>query len=379
MNTEQGHIYTYNRSLGDAVRLVGWEHTAAVRAAAQVPAPPESWEFCLGKPATRFRRGPLAKIEKMLELVATLNGYLRQKARDEARPMILFLEWFDPVHIVAFSLALLALNPRRRFAVWVLYRLGMHNRWWIRFFRIFHAIVRMKLGPDRLTLLSDSSVIARDLTAQMRQTVHVVPIPHAALNGNEPVEFPSPDLSPCDHNRLTCWWPGQPAVTKGLAEIDRITRMAETEDTHLRIIAAAGSHLQAHANGCDVMLVPDVLTRPQYIGWLRSSDIILLPYDPAVYSERTSGIFCEAISAGKMVAVTDGTWMANELKEHDLAKLILSWQQENLPLQLHQLHDDPIVRQKLAGMQQVYSAYHTEQGLAQRLKQIYEQTATRNP
>jgi hypothetical protein len=375
LDTEQGHIYTYNLSLGHAVRTLGWDHIAAVRAAAHVKVIPPGWHMCLGYPDTPRASGLLQKGRKLGQLVRTLNMFLRQQERDEHRPMILFLEWFDPVHLIAFCLALLGLPMRTQFSTWILYRLAMYGPRDLLFFRLVHGIIRARLGKDRLTLLSDSEIVAKALFKSMGLPVYTVPIPHGALSPDEPIE--SPRLDPCNtggEGQLTCWWPGQPAPLKGLAVIEHLTHLSGAPAKRLRIVAAEGSGLTAQPDGCDVTLIPDVLTRPQYVGWLKASDIILLPYDPTAYAERTSGIFCEAVSAGKLAAVTDGTWMSDELRRHDLSELIVNWYDTAIVDRLVYLYNDPEVRRKLDQMRVAYNGYHTIQGLAHELERIYDET-----
>ncbi len=49
-----------------------------------------------------------------------------------------------------------------------------------------------------------------------------------------------------------------------------------------------------------------------YYRLLSSADIVLCFYDPKAYRARSSGIFAEAVAAGKPTIVSAGTWMASE-------------------------------------------------------------------
>ena len=80
-----------------------------------------------------------------------------------------------------------------------------------------------------------------------------------------------------------------------------------------------------HRDGMQAVSLPTHLTRTEYLMQLAISDLVLLPYDALAYKERTSGIFIETIVAGKMPAVTRGTWMAGELARYDLSELIVDW------------------------------------------------------
>ncbi|BBK38050.1 hypothetical protein STAQ_31280 [Allostella sp. ATCC 35155] len=53
-------------------------------------------------------------------------------------------------------------------------------------------------------------------------------------------------------------------------------------------------------------------------------DAILLPYEPDEYRERASGIFALAVAMGRPVIVSDGTWMAERLREGAATGLIVA-------------------------------------------------------
>jgi glycosyltransferase involved in cell wall biosynthesis len=55
------------------------------------------------------------------------------------------------------------------------------------------------------------------------------------------------------------------------------------------------------------------LGRQEYLDLLGSSDVVLLPYHLDHYARRTSGVFCEALVAGKPVISTEGSWMSEEI------------------------------------------------------------------
>ncbi|MSR56199.1 MAG: hypothetical protein EXS05_00760 [Planctomycetaceae bacterium] len=62
-----------------------------------------------------------------------------------------------------------------------------------------------------------------------------------------------------------------------------------------------------------VRLLTEPLGTDEYRQLVLDSDVLLLPYDPAAYEARSSGILSEALAAGKPVIVPDGTWMARQL------------------------------------------------------------------
>lgn len=66
------------------------------------------------------------------------------------------------------------------------------------------------------------------------------------------------------------------------------------------------------ALGPRVAVRTDVMPATDYAEWLRAADLVLLPYDPAVYRTRGSGLFVEARRLGIPVIVTQGCAFAEE-------------------------------------------------------------------
>lgn len=75
-------------------------------------------------------------------------------------------------------------------------------------------------------------------------------------------------------------------------------------------IAATVRRLREAPEGL-VRCVEGPLTSPQYAGLMASAAFVLLPYDPALYLGRSSGVFAEALALGKPVIVPDTGWMAD--------------------------------------------------------------------
>jgi hypothetical protein len=62
-----------------------------------------------------------------------------------------------------------------------------------------------------------------------------------------------------------------------------------------------------------VRLLTHSLTPAEYRALVLDADVIVLPYEQSAYQARSSGIFVEALAAGKPVVVPSGTWMALQL------------------------------------------------------------------
>jgi hypothetical protein len=369
LDSELGHMYAYNQSVGEAAHMIGWEHHAVARAAARVATVPENWNLCLGTQNNHFRRRPLVQIEKLYKLIRSLVTVLGAY-RAQTRPIIFLLEWFDPVHLLALCLALL-LSPRgRNWYVWILHRFEL-SPGLTRLYRMLHAVIIWRIGTGRLVLFSESDLVVNSFGQNYHQTGFVLPMPQIASPG-ERAKPPAPDRRM--ENRLVCWWPGQPASAKGLDILTKLAQIKAPEAAHFCLVADAGALLTPAPGGCEVISLPSGMSRAEYVGWLRRMDLALLPYSPTVYATRTSGPFADALAAGKPPVVTDGTWMAHELRQHGLDELILDWDSPTILADLLRVARDPQVPAKLARMQAAYADYHSVAGYARVIQRVFEET-----
>ena len=120
---------------------------------------------------------------------------------------------------------------------------------------------------------------------------------------------------------------------------------------------AFNDHEQVH-------FVSTMLSRKEYVEWMRIVDLVLLPYSAKDYAYRTSGIFVEAIVLGAVPIVTNNTWMAYELQRFDLFELIFEWDECNLMDRLCHLPCNINTRKKLEFMRSYYRGFHCVQGFA---------------
>lgn len=75
----------------------------------------------------------------------------------------------------------------------------------------------------------------------------------------------------------------------------------------------ARAQLEALPAECRVDLITRPLGSEEYRRLVLDGDLVVVPYERDNYYARSSGIFAEALVAGKPVIVPGGTWMATEL------------------------------------------------------------------
>jgi hypothetical protein len=238
---------------------------------------------------------------------------------------------------------------------------GKLKRW---IFKFLNGVIKQIIKPGRFHLLTDSDVLAKSLSAFFKQPVKVVPVPHIDIFSRESYSKSSPEI--------ICWWPGSPTTSKGWDIIRRIAKLRAEEACIFCLVAAASSNIHAIPGGIEVQLIDDFLPREVYCEWMQRSDMILLPYDPDSYAQRTSGIFVECIAAGKIPIVTEDTWMAKELLKFGLEELIVSWDEPDILSRLSNIAGNDVTKNKIVRMQQSYLNFHSEINYASKMKSLFE-------
>jgi glycosyltransferase involved in cell wall biosynthesis len=168
----------------------------------------------------------------------------------------------------------------------------------------------------RVRLSTDSVKLAQEYAQLTEILFEVFPIPHTRRF------IPSQAAARCPSLRIGSL--GNPREDKGFNELVDALLLFRRVCPELRVefvvqvnnpgrnCARSVERLRA-AGLPNVTFVEHALPSADYAGLLASLDIILLAYPQDAYRARTSGVFIEAVAAGKPVVVTAGTWMADEL------------------------------------------------------------------
>jgi len=198
------------------------------------------------------------------------------------------------------------------------------DSWWARLG--FWALSRF-VATGQVRLATDSQRLARQYQRLTSWPLEVVPIPHTSDTQPSPattVERRRPRL------RLVTL--GDARDEKGFGLVARAMQYlclhaSPVLEQHEFVLQGYISH-PSHAlmRGAqqwlqnlarpNIQLVDQSLVRDDYARFLQSADVVLLPYARRIYYARTSGPFTEALAAGKVVVVTQDTWMSDQLAEH---------------------------------------------------------------
>lgn len=103
-----------------------------------------------------------------------------------------------------------------------------------------------------------------------------------------------------------------PQIVEELENISNLefhfqSHMPPDDDPDARIISA----LALLKKNPRVTLYPKPLPQAAYVKLLCDADIVVLPYDAALYQRRSSGILTQALAAGKVAVVPENTWFSD--------------------------------------------------------------------
>jgi hypothetical protein len=381
----KGHVLSYHKALGEALRLNGWIHLAIVSPDPKLADLPCEWSVeyidsgVLDHEGTEIikllkRLNFWAFIKSMYIFGRDFTGVLRKEIESRPNRKIIFLETFNPLQLLSVILSLLFVK-RNRLSVWLLHRGGpdwggrKHRLMAKSFaisFRAMNPIIELLVGRDNLVLLTDSEILSTSLPKYYKRPVHLVPIPHTPVHRRDILDNAK------SRDCVVCWWPGAPRVEKGMDAIRRLLSVKDKNADKVTLVAAKSADLVAGTGGIRLETVDDKLDRDDYERRFITSDLILLPYDRGTYGESTSGIFVECIVAGAIPLVTKGTWMTYELEKRNLGELAVDWENDSIVQQIISLATSHSIKQKIKAMQSEYRAFHSIPSYAQVIDSLYK-------
>jgi glycosyltransferase involved in cell wall biosynthesis len=189
-------------------------------------------------------------------------------------------------------------------------------------------ILNLANFDNKLCLCSDSDRLAKEYSRFTTEPLTVVPIPHTTytITQENPLTQPQP-LKSLGFVSL-----GNARDEKGFldilqaikilhqsGELDKFTFILQANNISSYFIPpeellSAVEEVKS-LNLANVYFICDTLSSEEYYRLLQKADVVLLPYWRSIYVSRTSGIFTEALAAGKPVIVTEDTWMSEQLSQ----------------------------------------------------------------
>ena len=194
-----------------------------------------------------------------------------------------------------------------------------HRRQGLSVKRVVNYYEKMGLIGHKVFLYAENELLSKELADEWGLRV-------------QPLELPIPQLSEkltADNNGVTVAYLGAAREEKGFHLLpDIVKRVLGRSPDNVRfviqcspqivgyssIILAAIDKLKSMSGDC-LTLIEEKMSMSQYYDVLAKADIVLLCYNKDHYRARSSGIAVEAVSLGKLVIATPGTfpaWVAGE-------------------------------------------------------------------
>ena len=390
LNGGRGHVLPYHKSLGQAVKINGWQHLALVSHRKDLPSLPEDWKVeYLDSGLLDCERNIVIKEIRRLNIFAFARGFfcltkdlvrsLRKEISTNPGEKIIFLESFNPLQLLALVITLFFLD-RRYLRIWLMYRGGpnwggkkhrLMARSFSYAFRLMNPIIEILVGKRRLTLLTDSAILSANLPGFYKRSVNLLPIPHtpSKINKNR--------TNKNINQPILCWWPGAPRPEKGLEHINRLISLNTAPAKHIKFVLPRSIRNSNNKNNSQIQWVDDKLPTEEYEHQLLVSSCILLPYDKDLYSESTSGVFTECVVAGALPLVSRGTWMAYELEKRDLNALCINWDSSDALQRVIDVNYDEVIQSRFIRMRDEYRSFHSIPSFARELEVLWARSVTK--
>jgi len=210
---------------------------------------------------------------------------------------------------------------------------------------------------DRIVLLTDSFYIYKKLKINHKET-YILPIPHIIKIKKNIKKLKRPLI----------FLPGPYREDKGKINLLFFIKNNIKKNFNLLINEKFSiSNKLRH-----LIKFEDSLSKKEYINYLNQCSFIILPYISDFYKFRTSGIFVESISIAKPVFVSSNTWMANQLINFGLEKLVINdWRCLNLDT-LIDITNQTNTKNRLKKMRNSFVQYHNEKNYINTFCKILE-------
>lgn len=366
----KGHHYPYAASVLNACSGFNWTSSVFVPETYYRAKENKDWypelKNCRTRKGSRsnlfgqIKKGLLWLMRDFAPLSSSIRKQLKNHWQNKKHSHVIFLEDYGPQELLALFIAVAGLFGTKDLFV-ILHRYSVSSSPLLRMIYKLLFLMLEKVTKGQMIYVTDSDLLAKSWGLFLKTKCDVLPIPHTFHSNNN-----NKSLT----DKVVVWWPGFPRPEKGLEIIRYLSCIKDVIADQIELIVAKSAHIGHSEGSVNVRVIPDFLEPNEYKNLFDESDIILIPYDQNIYKEATSGIFCEAIVAGRIPLVNSNTWMAYELAKFDLNELIADWQREDIVPWILSLPSNKILRDKLDYLKEYYSVFHTEESFANKFKQI---------
>ncbi len=363
LRDERGHFYAYHLKAAEAAERLGWEYVVASNAEAVASYWPSNWKKVFKTPELKLCPKFIRRLIRNHITRKSITKTMREAIVDDS-PIILKIEDPNPrlLRVLLCSLLFLSRHPISLWLQWYGPPILSDKKNKMLHFYV-NLIKRMMLPPHKLLVTTQTEALALLWERTLDHPVSVMPFP------SFPIEQ-VPVLNRQD-DRILCWFAGPPYPWKKKEHIQSLLDSPHPAAKQLTIMYSTEARLTIGKGLANGRPLPAVLDHDRYLCLLASADLMLLPYDPGHGRDvATSGIFIETILAGNTPVVSDGTWMASELRKFGLNELIVDWTSDSLPATLVALKEDATIASRLEPMRQHYRHYYSTDNFTAALSEL---------
>ena len=202
--------------------------------------------------------------------------------------------------------------------------------------RFFIRRLQPLISKNRIFLVTDSEIIAKDYQQQVGISLVVLPIPHVP---EFVVKEEAYRVKKCIKILIPLNGRGyQKGILTVLKTIPLLAEILKSGKIELILkcdsigqaympsindVAKVRENLNTLEQEYDnIKILFESISSIEYYNLLISSDAVILPFKNPFYRSGTSGVFAECVAAAKPVIVTEGIWMALEAKKLNTGLLI---------------------------------------------------------
>jgi glycosyltransferase involved in cell wall biosynthesis len=251
------------------------------------------------------------------------NGLRKISKNNKLNNKILFFGTIQHIHFLGLIFWLLFSKSNNRPSKIILtLRLSIYRydkkRWALPYYWYLLSLKLINLLKSKynIYLITDSQKLVTEFSKLTKQEIFLLPIPHTHNpNSNQTINqnLIISSLGGARKNK------GVDLIIDSIFEISKISIF-----NNVKFLIQANCNQDDYYmmekinelrkyNFSNVEIIDNELSEKKYYDTIYKSDIVLIPYDLGIYYSNTSGIFTEAMSLGKPVIVTEGTWMSDNL------------------------------------------------------------------
>lgn len=321
-----GHFLAYDRRLGIAVADKGFDFAVIGRQDLPQEAQPESARTLANVFSVHSwsvgNKWPDVDTRHLSSFAFELDKALVQLEREQPNSDILIFMYCGSVEVVEILEHILIPHPRVQAVI---------NLFWSYSFDITNpaymdrwspVLQRVLFKPGQVKVMHSTPQIAAEFNQALGFDIPVLPHPSTTFSDTQAQELAlKPKKLAPTNRKLRILFPGGPRSEKGyLLSTAACASLAQSGEYELlmrtRIDASTEPRLRRAVEALDsekINLFDGDFPQDAFNDWLASADVIVIPYLPEAFSNRTSGMLVDAMLLGVPVVVINDTWLADEL------------------------------------------------------------------